>query len=97
MAGKIFIGQTALKFDLDSGIDLSAGVQSTIIKYKKPSGATGTWTGSVEDTTHVVYVVVDANDIDETGQWVFWIYVTFSNGTTAAGEAAQFNVHAEGY
>lgn len=62
----IFKDQSAFDIILDTTQDLSSAT-SVAIEYEKPSGAEGTWTGSVSGTT-IVYTV-QVGDIDEVGLW----------------------------
>jgi hypothetical protein len=36
-------------------------------------------------------------EIDMAGWWVFWAFITFADGRTAAGEAAKVYVWKEGF
>ncbi len=70
---KVYVGDTGTKIKLDAGEDIST--QTTLkIKYKKPSGSTGEWVASVEDTNYAVYTTI-SNDLDEAGIWKFQIYI----------------------
>lgn len=94
--GKIYVDQTALKIDLDTGIDLTIGVDSVYIKYVKPSTEVAAqWAGSIEDTTHVTKIL-SGGEIDEPGDWKFWAYVNFNDGTEAPGEPVIVRVYQEG-
>lgn len=92
----IFKSQTALKVRLDTKIDLSSAA-SLKIKYKKPSGATGSWTATQDSTypTRIYFDLVTAS-IDESGVWTFWSYVTFNDGRVAPGKACQKYIQVEG-
>ncbi len=95
--GKIYVGQTALKLDLDTKIDLTTGVDFVYIKYQKPGSETiAQWTGDVENNTHVTYVL-SAGEIDTKGDWTFWAYVEFTDGSEAPGEPSVVSVHTEGF
>jgi predicted ATP-dependent Lon-type protease len=65
----IFNTQGYLSIVLDTNVDL-VGVSATdlAIKYKKPSGLTGTWSASVTQTTKLIYNFANA-DLDEIGLW----------------------------
>ena len=94
--GKIYVGQTALKIDLDTGIDLTNGVDVVYIKYQKPGNETiAEWIGAVENNTHITYVL-SAGEIDVKGDWTFWAYVEFTDGSEAPGEPSIVPVHMEG-
>lgn len=72
----IFLGDYGIKITLECGKNISAA--STLsIKYRKPKGDTGTWTGTLEGTTALYYTTVDG-DIDELGEWLIQAYVVLS-------------------
>ena len=95
--GKIHVGQTALSFVVTVSQDIT-GATSTLIKYIKPSGATGSFAASITDasTGEITYAVVDSDDIDAYHNWTFWANITFSDGKVAAGEASKIKVFKEG-
>jgi hypothetical protein len=94
--GKIFVKQTALRITLKTFTDLE-GVSSAAIKYRKPNGKTGEFTAAVGDTAKgVIFHECLENDIDVSGWWVFWAFITFADGRSAAGEAAKVYVWNEG-
>ena len=93
--GRIYNGQSKLRIRLDTSQDISGATAE--IKYKKPSGNTGKWTAVVEDYTNgIIYYDVVAGDVDESGKWKFWAYITFSGGLVAPGKVAVVNVYEEG-
>ena len=49
--GKIYVGQTALKFIVDTGVDITT-VTAQLIKYIKPGGIAGMWF-AVRDTPYI--------------------------------------------
>lgn len=61
--------------EYDTKISLSGGT-SPAIKYTKPSGDTGSWSGTVSGTT--IYYALTANDLDEVGRWKWRAYILFS-------------------
>ena len=79
-----------VKFKLNTGKDISAA-DSYDIHYKKPSGTTGTWTGTVEDSNYVVYTTV-SGDLDESGVWEVQAYVNDGTDYTLRGYPAKFKV-----
>lgn len=94
--GKIYVDQTALKIDLDTGINLDTGVDNVYIKYQKPGNETILqWNGGVEDTTHITKIL-SGGEIDTKGDWTFWAYVDFTDGSEAPGEPVIVAVHTEG-
>ena len=83
---KIFKGQTALRITLKTFTDLE-GVISAAIKYRKPDGSTGEFAAAVGDTAKgVIFHEVIEGEIDASGWWAFWAFVTFADGRTAAGK-----------
>jgi len=93
--GRIYNGQTKLRIRLDTSQNISGA--DAYIKYKKPSGKTGTWTATVDDAASgTIYYAVGAGDIDEAGQWKFWAYITFGGGLSAPGKVAVVQVYDEG-
>lgn len=95
---KIYVGQTKVYFEATVSQDVSAG--TCLIKYTKPSGATGSWSASIitAATGVIRYTVpVGATTIlDEAGNWTLWGYVTFSDNRVAAGEPYTVKVYVEG-
>ena len=70
---KSYIGDIGTELRFDTGSDISDATIMKII-YEKPSGATGTWAGSLLGTTKINYVT-QADDWDETGKWTYQIYI----------------------
>jgi hypothetical protein len=94
--GNIFKGQTALRITLKTFCDLE-DVLSAVIRYRKPNGKTGEFAAAVGDTTKgVIFHECIEGDIDVSGWWAFWAFVTFGDGRTAAGETAKVFVWKEG-
>jgi len=94
--GKIFIGQSALRITLKTFTDLE-GIDKAVIKYRKPNGKTGELTAAVTDTENgIISHECIEGDIDVTGWWAFWAFITFADGKTAAGEAAKVFIWREG-
>ena len=93
---KIFRGQTALRIMVKTFCNLE-GVLSAVIRYKKPNGKTGAFSAAVKDKAKgVISHEVIEGEIDVSGWWMFWAFVTFEDGRTAAGEAAKVFVWEEG-
>jgi hypothetical protein len=94
--GKIFVAQSALRITLKTFIDLE-GVISAVIKYCKPDGTIGELAAAVGDTARgIIFHECIEGEIDVSGWWAFWAYVTFEDGRTAAGETAKVYVWQEG-
>ena len=93
---KIFNGQTALRITLKTFCDLEGAV-SAVIKFRKPDGSVGELAAAVGDTAKgVIFHEVIEGEIDASGWWAFWAFVTFADGRTAAGEAAKVYIWNEG-
>jgi len=95
--GRIFLGQSALRITIKTFCDLE-GVLSAVIRFKKPNGIIGELAAAVGDVAKgVIFHECIEGELDVSGWWVFWAYITFSDGRTAAGEAAKVYVWKEGY
>ena len=94
--GRIFKGQSALQIILRTFIDLE-GIENAVIRYRKPNGKTGELAAAVTDTVKglISHECIEG-EIDVSGWWVFWAFITFADGRTAAGEAAKVYVWNEG-
>jgi len=94
--GKIYRGQSALRLTVKTFCDLE-DIASAIIKYRKPDGITGEFTAAVTDTAKgVIAHECIEGELDVSGWWAFWAFVTFGDGRTAAGEAAKVFIWNEG-
>ena len=94
--GKIYVHQTALTIKLTVGVDITGA--TPVVKYQKPSGATGEWSATIVDAANGVikYDISSPSDINETGTWVFWADITFASGEWAPGEATEMYVYSPG-
>ena len=72
-------------------------VTSAIIKYRKPNGSDGEFSAAVSDAENgvIIHECIEG-EIDVSGWWAFWAFVTFSDGRTAAGETSKVYVWQEG-
>ena len=96
--GKIYKNQTALTIKLDTKTILE-NVQTALIKYKKPNGAIGSFSGSIGGGhygTLITYDVLSADDLDQSGKWTFWAHITFTNGKIVPGERVFVKIYEEG-
>jgi hypothetical protein len=94
--GRIFKYQSALRITVKTFCDLE-GIISAVIKYRKPNGSTGELAAAVGDTeSGVIFHECIEGEIDASGWWAFWAFVTFSDGRTAPGEAANVYIWKEG-
>jgi hypothetical protein len=96
MVGKIYMGQSALRITVKTFTDLE-GIITAVIKYRKPDGSGGEFAAGVGDEAKgVIFHECIEHEIDMAGWWVFWAFITFTDGRTAAGEAAKVYVWNEG-
>ena len=79
----VFKTQGYLTLILDTGIDITSAT-TTNIKYKDPTGATGTFTGTLSGTTKILYQLTNSSIITP-GTWEFQTYVVIG-GLDAFGE-----------
>ena len=95
--GKIYVGQTAIKFEVDVATDVTGA--TCLIKYKKPSGEEASWPAVITDAANGVFVgePASADDLAQAGRYVIWGYVTFADGKSAAGEPEEYMIYPEGY
>ena len=94
--GKIFKGQSALRITVKTFTDLEAAT-SVVIKYRKPDGKTGEFIAAIGDMANgVIFHEVIEGELNTSGWWVFWAFVIFADGRTAAGEAAKVYIWTEG-
>ena len=95
--GNVYNAQDALKIRLTCSQDIT-GATVKRIKYRKPDGTESYWTATVEDASSgIIYYNVASGDIDDSGLWVFWAYITFSDGKSAPGEPVYVYFYDEGY
>jgi len=89
----IYVGQTALTFQVRTGIPLT-NLNTGYLVYGKPSGATGAWQCSVSDVTngYLTYGVRSSTDLDEPGKWAMWSRCVFNDGTRALGDVDEVYV-----
>jgi hypothetical protein len=93
---RIFRGQSALRISLNTFVDLE-DVLSAVIRYRKPNGKTGEFAAAVGDTAQgVIFHECIEGDIDISGWWSFWAFITFADGRTAAGGTAKVFIWNEG-
>ena len=87
--GKTFKNQSALRITVRTFCDLE-DINTAVIRYRKPDGMTGEFAAAVIDTVKgiIIHECIEG-EIDASGWWAFWAFVTFSDGRTAAGETAK--------
>ena len=94
--GKIFSGQSALRITANTFCDLE-DTASAVIKYRKPNGSAGEFAAVVGDTAKgVIFHECIEGELNASGWWRFWAFITFADGRTAVGETAKVFVWGEG-
>jgi len=91
---KVYVNDVGTVILLDTGVDLSGGTLS--IKYRKPDGATGSWSGTIANTSSgagkgISYTTV-AGDLSVSGAWKLQAHAVLPNGTWS-GETVTLFVH----
>lgn len=95
---QIYKNQTALVLRFDTGIDLSTA-SAAVIKYIKPDGTAGQFSAVLDSPTTdgtISYTVASSTDLDQSGYWKMWAYVTFGGTTYAPGSVEKVLVREEG-
>ena len=94
--GRIFKGQSALRLTLKTFVDLE-GIENAVIRYRRPNGKNVEFPAAVGDmSTGVIFHECIEGEIDVSGWWAFWAFVTFADGRTAAGQTAKVYIWKEG-
>ena len=96
---KIYKNQSRIRIILDSTVDISTATTRTI-KYMRPDKTTGSVTGTLTGTTSVYYDITKstppANEfLYLSGEWRFWVFITFSDARIGIGEPAIVQVYDE--
>lgn len=94
----VYKDQTAVRLILNTNIDLSVYIPSTVsIEYVKPGGAKGSFPAQVLDAaTGTIYIDFDAtHKFDLAGAWKLWSKIIFSDGRTGIGEIVEYRVAKE--
>jgi hypothetical protein len=93
---KIFAGQSALRITVKTFCNLEE-VLAAVIKYRKPNGSMGEFGAAVGDPAKgVISHECIEGELDASGWWAFWAFVTYADGRTAAGETAKVYIWNEG-
>lgn len=94
--GLIYQNQSSLTLKVLTYTELS-GADSCILKYRKPSGEEGSLPLTIEDELEgVLRYNVQNGDIDESGWWCFWAYITFIDGRSSPGDPFEVFIGEEG-
>lgn len=86
----VFIGDTGVKIILEVGTDITSATTRKI-KYRKPSGDSGSWTAIQESSISISYTTTAATDLNEAGRWRLQAYVV-TPSWTLSGKIANINV-----
>lgn len=94
---KIFVGQSNLRIQVTTGVDIT-GALSLKIKYRKPNNIEAEWTATehTASTGIIYYDLTATTDLDVAGVWTFWAYIMFSDGSVAPGDSFEQLISAEG-
>lgn len=84
----IYKGQSLVKIILETGQSLSAATLTEIL-YKKPDGAKGSWTATVNGTA--LEYNVQAGDLDQEGIWSLQSKIVIA-GRTGLGKTTQLKI-----
>jgi hypothetical protein len=72
----LFTG-TNIRIELQTGVTLTGG--TAVIRFKRPGGTTGTWTGVIDGST--VYYDTLTADINQAGDWQFQVVAQITGKT----------------
>lgn len=89
--------QTKLRIRRTVNVDIT-GYKDAEIRYIKPSGLKGSFQATVENTTIgiIYYDVSQTTDINESGDWITWAYIMFSDDRYAEGDTVVMTVKKPG-
>ena len=93
--GKIYVGQVDVEIKPDAKVAL--GVPTVLkVAYKKPDGTKGQWPvagkANVVETTKAQYFTL-ADDLDQSGLWVFQVYAELAGGFKGYGEELRRRIY----
>ena len=93
--GQIYVEQTKLRMIVETEADLT-GATVFEIKYKKPDETEDKFTAVCdEEAKGVIYYDFGSGDLDQTGDWIFWAFITFGSDEIP-GESFEIHVYNEG-
>lgn len=93
--GKIYLDQSNLKITAETGVTVTGAI-AQVIKFIKPDNSTGEWDATISGTEDIFYEFSEPSELDQSGDWTFWAFVTFSDGRKAPGEPVTIRVYEEG-
>lgn len=91
---RVFVGQTAIRFELQLNVDITGCLEKKI-KYKKPKDDTiYEWNATSSDDTagHIYYDVALNTELDVAGTWIFWGYIKFGDGRDANSDPQSYEI-----
>jgi len=93
----IFVGQSALRFQLTCGCEIF-GTTSASIQFTRPNGTAGEWSASILNGTKgiIYHDVQSSSEIDVSGEWTLWSKVTFADGRIGYGQPVKQKVYTVG-
>jgi hypothetical protein len=93
---RVYKGQSALRLTVKTFTDL-ADILTAVIRFRKPDGSTGEFLAGIADAARgIIFHECIEGEINASGWWVFWAFVTFSDDRTVAGEAVRVFIWDEG-
>lgn len=94
---RVFVGQTALRLLVHTGLDLGDSI-GWEIRLVKPSGLVGSLPAFLvgDAAGGVLGYEVGEGDLDENGWWRMWASVEFADGRRAPGSVERVFVWKEG-
>jgi hypothetical protein len=94
--GRIYKDQSNLKITVTTYTNLLEA-EECLIKFRKPDKTTGYFTATISDEeAGIITYEVEEGDIDLSGWWKFWAYISFLDGKTAPGRSRKIYVWEEG-
>lgn len=93
----IHVGQTAVRLEFRTGISLDSATDVEI-QFYKPNTVLGRFPAQILDMQQglVFYDVESEGDLDDTGQWRFWVHVTFDDGTELDSNPIYIHIYEPG-
>jgi len=92
----IFVGQSALRISARTGTALT-DVALCEMRYEKPDGIRGAWPAFVSNPERgVISYDLLGNELDISGWWKFWVFVTFDDARSTFGDSVRVFVKEEG-
>ncbi len=93
----VYAKQTALRLIVDTAVELE-NKDTCEIRFCKPDGTNGSFPATLlsESTSLIYYDIINETDLDISGWWKFWAYISFSDGRTAYGKTVKIFIADEG-